>query len=85
MIPEKGRQIEQRLGNVIFIVEHRHHSYSVQRIIKKMRIYLTLQHSVFSLGLAFFRFGNGIYEVVELARQTVEIIEKVAEFILSFL
>ena len=50
-----------------------------------MRIYLTLQHSVFSLGLAFFRFGNGIYEVVELARQTVEIIEKVAEFILSFL
>ena len=50
-----------------------------------MRIYLTLQHPVFSLGLAFFRFGNGIYEVVELARQTVEIIEKVAEFILSFL
>ena len=57
----------------------------IKRIVKKMRIYLTLQHPVFSLGLAFFRFGNGIYEVVELARQTVEIIEKVAEFILSFL
>ena len=75
--------MQQRCGDVVFIVQHRHHADGVQRIIEEVGIDLTLEHLIFRDRFPFFRFGHGVDQLVDLLHQPVEPIIQVAEFVVA--